>query len=126
MGNILNKMFSNKKLSILLPLVLAAIVYVLFVLFGTSEEKTKLMIITPIVTAIFYFGLFLGIFMQVKSPFCPERLLNFFELFFTACFGITAVINALLFFISGFQDFTVISVAGITTYSAVAWAHSKR
>lgn len=72
MRKFLDKIFENKKLSILVPLISAVIVYLLFVLFGISEDKLRLIIITPILSAFWLFGVFVVIYIQVKNKICPE------------------------------------------------------
>ena len=125
MRKILDKLFENKKLSMLIPIIAAAVVYLLFVLFGKGEDKWELVIIIPIVCVFWFFGVFLITFFQVKNPMCPEKFLDFFELMATVVFVSCALVNMITFFINGFQDLGVIC-PGAVTYSAVAWAHSKR
>ena len=126
MRKILDKMFGNKKLSLIIPMAIALLMYLLFILFGTSEDKINLMIITPIVSVIGFFGVFLVVFIQVKNSMCPKWFLNLFELMVTIIFGIYAIIGTLSFIISGFQNFNAGICIGLVTYSAISWAHSKR
>ena len=126
MRKILDKMFATKKLSLIIPMAIALLIYLLFILFGIAEDKTNLMIITPIVSIVGFFGIFLVLFVQVKNSICPEGFLNLFELMATIIFGIYAIIGALFFVISGFQNFNVGICLGFISYSAVSWAHSKR
>ena len=42
MRKILDKMFANKKLSLIIPMAIALLMYLLFVFFGTSADKTNL------------------------------------------------------------------------------------
>ena len=125
MRRILDKLFENKKLAMLIPIITAAVVYLLFVLFGTGDDKVNVIITTPIVCVFWFFGVFLITFFQVKNPMCPEKFLDFFELMATVVFVSCALVNMITFFINGFQDLGVIC-PGAVTYSAVAWAHSKR
>ncbi len=126
MRKLLDKMFANKKLSLIIPMAIALLMYLLFVFFGTSADKTDLMIVTPIVSVIYFFAIFLLVFVQVKNPMCPEWFLNFGELLFTIGFGVFALIDGVLFVISGFQNFHIGICLGFVTYSAISWAHSKR
>lgn len=126
MRKILDKIFENKKLSLIIPMSIALLIYFLFVLFGTSIDKTNLTIVTPIVSVIGFFGIFLVVFIQVKNSMCPEWFLNLFELMATIIFGVYAIIGALSFVISGFQNFNVGICLGFVSYSAISWAHSKR
>lgn len=126
MRKLLDKMFYNKKLSLIIPIVIALFIYLLFVIFGTAENKTNLMIATPIVSVIGFFGIFLVIFIQVKNSICPAWFLNLFELLAIIIFGFYAVIGAILFIIGGFQNFNVGICLGFITYSAISLAHNKR
>ena len=125
MRSILDKLFENKKLAFWIPIAFAAVAYLLFALFGVSENKGEDLIVMLIVSIGWFFGVFLITFFQVKNPMCPEKFLDFFELMATVVFVSCALANMITFFINGFQDLGVIC-PGVVTYSAVAWAHSKR
>ena len=124
---ILDKLFENKKLAFWIPIAFAAVIYLLFVLFGTGEDKWELLIITPFVCAFWYFGVFLVVFMQVKNPMCPEGFLDFAELLFVFCFTAYSIIGTLGFIFGGCQS-SIASVicAAAVSYSSISWAHSKR
>ena len=126
MRKLLDKMFGNKKLSFIVPIAIALLMYLLFILFGRAEDKIDLMIETPIVSIIGFFGIYLVVFLQVKNPMCPEWFLNLVELLFAICLGSFAVIRIVSFVISGFQNFDIVICLGLITYSAISWAHSKR
>ena len=126
MKKILDKMFGNKKLSFIVPNAIALLMYLLFILFGRAEYKIDLMIETPIVSIIGFFGIYLVVFLQVKNPMCPEWFLNLVELLFAICLDSFAVIRIVSFVISGFQNFDIVICLGLITYSAISWAHSKR
>ena len=126
MRKILDKMFENKKLSILIPIFLSAILYLLFIIFGVAENKMNIIIATPIVSVFWFLGAFLVVYIQVKNKSCPEGFLNFSEFLATFFFGIYSVVDAISVAISGFQNFTPITAAGLLTYASIAWAHSKR
>ena len=126
MKKILDIMFKNKKLAFWLPIAFAMLVYLLFVLFGTSEDKTDLLCVTPIVTVVWLFGVFLVVLIQVKNPRCPEWFLNLVEFIAVLLFVVFGLVEAISFVLRGFQDFSPAICAGIITYSSVSWAHSKR
>jgi len=126
MRKILDKMFRNKKLSILIPILVSALLYLLFIMFGVSEDKMNIIIATPIASVFWFFGAFLVVYVQVKNRNCPEVFLNFFEFLTTLFFGIYSIVDAISVVISGFQNFTPITTAGLLTYASIAWAHSKR
>ena len=126
MRKILDKMFENKKLAFWLPIIFATLVYLLFLLFGTVEDKNELLIATPVATVFWLFGSFLVVFVQVKNPRCPEWFLNFCELMAVVVFTVSGLIEAISFVISGFQNFSPLICAGIVTYSSISLAHNKR
>ena len=127
MRNILDKLFENKKLAMLIPIITAAVVYLLFVLFGKGEDKLNLVITIPIVCVFWFFGVFLIFLMQVKNAMCPEKFLDFFELLVTVGCGAYSIIGALAFIIGGCQSSVVIVIcATMISHSSIAWAHSKR
>ncbi len=126
MRKILDKMFQNKKLSFFLPLAIAVLIYSLFALFGTAEDKSNLLITVPIGCVFWFFGVFLIVFIQVKNSMCPEWFLNLFELLAVVIFSASSFIRTISFIISGFQNFDSGLCLGMVTFSAVSWAHSKR
>ena len=126
MRKILNKMFKNKKLSIFLPIAIAVLLYLMFIVFGTTEDKIKLMISTLIQFAVCFFAMFLIVFIQVKNSICPEWFLNLIELFFIISSGIYAIVGIVIFVVSGFQNLNDGTYTGFIIYSAVSWAHSMR
>lgn len=126
MRKILDKMFANKKLSIFIPVLISALLYLLFIIFGMAEDKMNIIIATPIASAFWFFGVFLVVYVQVKNKRCPEGFLNFFEFVATLIFGIASIVFIISFVTSGFQNFTPITSAVLLTYASIAWAHSKR
>lgn len=126
MRKLLDKMFANTKLSVLIPFAIATADILLFAIFGTSEEKLFDIATSIIACAFWFFGCFLVFFIQVKNPICPEKYLNFCELFATFFFGVFSVIQSISFLVGGFQNYSPIVCVGIVTYGAIAWAHSKR
>ena len=126
MRRLLDKMFERKRLAILVPILVSALLYLLFILFGVAEDKMDIVIATPIASVFWFFGVFLVILIQVKNKSCPEGFLNGVELVATMAFGIYSIVDAVFVVIGGFQRFSPITAAGLLTYAAVAWAHSKR
>ena len=126
MRKILDKLFENKKLAFWIPIAFATLVYILFLLFGTAEDKNEFLISTPVGTLFWLFGVFFVVFVQVKNPRCPEWFLNFAELMAVVIFVLSGFIEAISFVISGFQNFSPLICAGIITYSSISWAHNKR
>lgn len=126
MKKILDKMFKSTKLSLIISIAVSLLVYLLFVLFGMSKAKINLIIVTPIVSVIGFFGVFLILFVQVKNALCPEWFLNLFELLIAVICGIYGIVGIVLFIVSGFQSFNVGLCLYPVIYGAVSFAHSKR
>ena len=126
MRKILDKMFCNKKLCMLIPILIAMLVCLLFILFSNMDNKINSIIALPIISAFWYFGSFLVIYIQVKNTMCPEWFLNLFELMVTVGFGVYAISSMVQFIISGFQNLDYGLCLGLLTYSSVCWAHNKR
>lgn len=126
MRNILDTLFHNKKLSIGIPILIATVLYLVFVVFGVAEDKINLIITTPIVSIVVFFGVFAVVLVQVKNALCPAWFLNLFEFLIVVVFGVYTIIGTVSFVISGFQNFTPMLCWGPVIFSAVSWAHSKR
>lgn len=126
MKKFLDKIFCYTKLSLIIPITVSLLMYLLFVFFGTLNNKVNLIIITPIVSIIGFVGVFFIIFIQIKNSMCPEWFLNLFELLVTIIIGIYGIIGVVSFVVSGFQNFNVGISLYPVIYSAVALAHSKR
>lgn len=126
MRNVIDKLFSSKKLSLIAPIIFSIAIYVLFLIFNNSVEKSQLIIATPIATIFAYFGTFWVLFVQVKNRSCPERFLNFFELFLLLPLTIYSVVSIIVFVISGFQNFSPILCIGTISWSSISWAHNIR
>jgi len=126
MRKLLDRMFKNKVLSFVIPGIMALLMYGLFLLFGTAEDKKNVLMAAPIVSLIWFFGVFGVVLFQVKNTSCPEWFLNVFELVAAIGFAAYAVMGSISFFVSGFQHFNMGICLGFVTYSAIALAHGKR
>lgn len=126
MRKLLDKMFANKKLSLFIPLLTAALLYLLFIIFGVAEDKINIIIATPIVCVFWFFGMFLVLYVQIKNTACPEGFLNFFEFAVMLLFGVFSIVFAISVVINGFNGYTPSASAGFLTYASISWAHSKR
>ena len=102
------------------------LIYLLFILFSNTDNKINSIIVLPIISAFWFFGSFLVVYIQVKNTVCPEWFLNLFEFIVTIGFGIYAISSIVQFLISGFQNLDYGLCMGLLTYSSVCWAHSKR
>ncbi len=125
MRKLLDKIYKNK-LSLIIPPTIALLLYLLFILFGMAEDKNEIILTTPILCLICYFGMFFIIFIQTKNSMCPEWFLNVYELLVTIISCIFALSGIISFIISGFQNFDLITYLTLISISAISWAHSKR
>ena len=126
MRKILDKMFGNKKIAILIPILISELLYLLYIIFGVAENKMNIIIGTPITSAFWFFGVFFVFYIQVKNRNCPAFFLNIVEFVAALFFGFYSIIDAIYVVVSGFQSFTPITAAGVLTYASIAWVHSKR
>lgn len=126
MRKILDKMFARRRLSLFVPMLAAALTYLLFIIFGASEDKVNLIIATPIASVFWFFGVFFIIYIQIKNERCPENFLNLIELIATFFFVTASLVFIISFMASGLQGFNPLTSPALLTYAAVSWAHSKR
>lgn len=122
----LDKLFENKKATLIIPIGIALVMYLLFVLIGMAENKVNLIITIPIVSFVWFLGVYLVVFLQIKNPICPERFLDLFELLSIIVFTFFTIVGIISWLISGFKSFNIEIVLGCVTYSAISLAHSKR
>ena len=126
MRKILDFLFKRKVLSAVVPLLCAALVYLVFILFGEGTDKLQVIGIVPVVCSFIFGGMFLILYIQVKNPLCPDAFLDFGELFFLTFFSLTTIPNIIMFFINVKEGFTVSSLFGFIIWSAVSVVHNKR
>jgi len=126
MRKILDKMFGNKRLAIAIPIALAAVLYLLFALFGEDVQKNSILIVTPLASVFVFFAVFFVFIFNIKATKFSQRFFDFCELFAVFFFCSFALFGTISFVVSGFQNFSPIYCACTVVYSSVAWAHSKR
>ena len=126
MRKLLDKMLANRSVAIVAPLVTAALMYLLYVLFGQAEDKANWLIMTPIISLIAYVGIYFVLWLQIKNPSCTEGFLNFLELMVLLVFGLGAVIFGVQFLMNLASGFTPSLCIGIISWSAIALVHGKR
>ena len=119
-------LFGNKKPAITVPWILAAAIYLLFVVSGGAKNDLKMLWLTPFVTAVWFLGVYGVLRFQIKHTLPPAWMTNAFELLVILVFCGFSVVEAVLFVTEGFREFNIGICPGMVTYSAVAWAHSKR
>lgn len=126
MRKILDVLFKNKIISSIIPIAIAAVAYLLFIIFGVTDDKIRTLIAIPILSIVWFFGCFLIFYIQVKNPICPEWFLNSFELLAVGIFGLFAIIQLISFVINLFQNLNIGVCLGLVTIPSISWAHNKR
>jgi hypothetical protein len=126
MRKFLDKILCKKKWCMLVPILVAACIYLLFIILGESDNKLRAILTFPILSALCFFGVFLVVYAQVKNKMCPEWFLNLFELAVIFASAFYIIKNIVQFFVSGCQNLDFGLCLGLMMYSAVCWAHSKR
>ena len=126
MRKFIDRIFNYRKTTMFIPIIISLVLYVLFLVFGSSEGKNNFLIIIPIISIFWYFGVFLVIFIQIKNPLCPEKFLDFFEFIATIFFSIGSSVLVILSLINGLQNFNPATIPACLTISSLSWAHSKR
>ncbi|MBR2722529.1 MAG: hypothetical protein IKB75_07140 [Clostridia bacterium] len=126
MRNFIDRVFNNKKATMFIPIIISLLIYVLFIIFGTGEEKNNFIFIIPFISVFWYFGVFLVVYTQIKNPLCPEKFLDFFEFVATIFSSIGAVAFIILALINGMQNVNPQPILSCLTFSSLSWVHSKR
>ena len=124
MKRILDKMFENKKLSLTVSLAAALLMYLLFILFGTADDKGDYMIAMPIISVICFAGVY--VCMRIQTVISCVWLWNFFELFAAVVLPIYSAAYCIAYIADGFQGFNPSCILGFVAYGAIALAHNGR
>lgn len=120
MRKLLDRLFFRRKLSIILPLATAALFYLLFIVFGEEENKAFLVLATPLLSLLWFWGTFLVLYIQVKNPSCPEWFLNTFEVMTLLAFGSAAVFTGVGFLMNLKEGFSPAICLGMITWSSLS------
>ncbi len=125
MKNILDSLFRCQKISFILPLVTASILYASYAVFGPAENKLYSLIVTLVVSVACFFGAFLVLYFQIKND-TPLWFLNLVEFLAVMVFGTASVVGIVSFFASGLDMSPIGICAAPVLLSAISLAHSKR
>ena len=85
-SDLLDKLFGNKKRTILVALVAAVIGYLLFLLFGDIHATEDALYRPAVMGVLAFAAMFLVLGFQLINPFCSANAMDIAELFF-ALFG---------------------------------------
>ena len=123
--HVLDKLHGSKWARII-PILTAVVMYILFLIFGAPEQKLFLAIAAPVMSAIWYAGVYFILYFQFKNPMCSSKVLDLFMLLPTLMFGLSAF-SLLITFLSDLQyGFTIGLMLTLVTWSAISLVYSKR
>lgn len=88
----LNKLFGNKKRTILLSLAVAATGYVLFLIFGDIHAAEDALYHPVVMGGFAFVGMFLVCGFQLINPYCNAKAMDNMELYFALASGPAFVI----------------------------------
>ena len=118
--------YANRKLTILGPLVLAAAVLLLFLIFGENPDKLILVRDSLVLAALMYAAVLLLVGTELFNSRCSPRAMDNYMLFFTACM-IFGVVQQMILFLLHLRDGFNIGLPGFCTcLSALALIQSRR
>lgn len=126
MRKVLDFLFKRKVLSAVVPLLCAALLFLIFVLFGKNPDKSELISVVPVVCMMLWGGMFFILYFQVKNPFCSDTFLDFGELLFLIGISLSSIPNIIMFLINVEEGFTISSCLGFVVWSAISVVHNKR
>ncbi|MBR0235205.1 MAG: helix-turn-helix transcriptional regulator [Clostridia bacterium] len=122
----LDKVFGYPKIEIPFFILISIIVYILFIAFGKNDDKSVLLIATPVICVILGAFVYLINRILIKMPMVSSRFIDILELFmfFSFMMGETALLVA--FFIDMKNGFNYSAAAVPFALAAIVMFHNKR
>ena len=122
----LDKIFSYSKIEYAVLAAIGVVTYILFWIFGDMPEKTTVGMIVPFFAAVVFGVLYFGLYISVRSPLCPMRFFDVFEVFILGAFCFTTV-NALIIFFSNMAENYILGIpAALSGLAALIFFHNNR
>ncbi len=125
-GRVLERIFANRKLSILGPLGVAAAIVLLYVVFGEAPDKMLLLQKTLIASVFMYFGTLMVLGFQLFNSMCSPRFMDGSILFVTSFLGLGAVFTLVTDLLHRNDGFDPSHAVPFVMLSAIALIQSKR
>ena len=122
----LDKVFDYPYIKIAAVAGIALVCFLLFVLFGESEQKSQMLLSVAVVTPIVFFGVCMVIWIQIKNPMCPSGFLDFVELMFLVVMIIGLITQTISFIIDIRHGYTVSQSMISSALCGLTFIHSKR
>lgn len=125
-GRVLERFYFCIKVNIFGPLVLAAVILLLFLVFGENPDKWVLVRDSLILGALMYAAMLLMMGTQLRNPRCSPRAMDNYMLFFTAGCAFAVVQQVPRFLLHLRDGFDIGLPAICTCLSALALVQSRR
>ena len=90
-GRVLERIYSNKRLSIFGPLALGAAMLLLYWFFSEAPDKMEQLQIHLIALAVMYPGMLLVLGCQLRNPLCKPKFMDFVLVLVTVLYGLYAL-----------------------------------
>ena len=90
-GRVLERIYSNKRLSIFGPLALGAAMLLLYWIFSEAPDKMEQLQIHLIASAVMYPGMLLVLGCQLRNPQCKPKFMDFVLVLVTVLYGLYAL-----------------------------------
>lgn len=124
---LLNFVFKNKPISLVLPLILGIFAYVPTLLSYADDFENRSLILKDLIIAIcWYFGVFLILSMLARIKNCPDWYIDNFELLLLVATAFSAIYQLANYIFGSISDLSSACFVCIITWSAVSLAHNKR
>lgn len=94
---ILDYVSNNNKILSVVSIIYSQIIILIFLIIGGSVEKTKLLIITPIISIIIYSFIRLLFYILSKNSMCKSRYIDFMSIIFICIFIIGEILLTINF-----------------------------
>lgn len=123
---VLERIYSNKRLSIFGPLALGAAMLLLYWFFSEAPDKMKQLQIHLIALAVMYPGMLLVLGCQLRNPLCKPNFMDFVLVLVTVLYGLNALYGIYQFIFHLKDGFVPSYAVCWVLLSAVALIQSRR
>ena len=103
---LLDLLVTKSTVTIVAYALFAAVLWTLFLLFGDDPEKTKILILAPVIAAVIYGFIRLLFFIFKKNPMAPDIYIDLISIVFLAMSALTLgtiLMNFIVLFPNGFS-----------------------
>ncbi|MBQ9130982.1 MAG: helix-turn-helix transcriptional regulator [Clostridia bacterium] len=105
---------------------LTVLLWALFLVFGNSEDKIRISVISFFISAIVYFFLRFGFRMIVKNPIAPSKYVDILFVFLTACFALGFLMLVITYFFDFPNMFSPSFACVVAAFAGMSKSLKKR